>query len=106
MINDRVISMPDKWEYPWYAAWIAFPHHRAHGVNVDSPAAELMLRAFCLRGRQIGLRAELWRCEPARARLGHGLSLSRGAGASRAGDVEFMTLFRQADGQLHLVGEP
>src|SRR5262249_24372826 len=21
MINDNVISMPDKWEYPWYAAW-------------------------------------------------------------------------------------
>jgi hypothetical protein len=20
MINDHVISMPDKWEYPWYAA--------------------------------------------------------------------------------------
>jgi Glycosyl hydrolase family 63 C-terminal domain len=21
MLNDDVISMPDKWEYPWYAAW-------------------------------------------------------------------------------------
>ncbi len=21
MVNDEVISMPDKWEYPWYAAW-------------------------------------------------------------------------------------
>src|SRR5262249_62389068 len=21
MHNDDVISMPDKWEYPWYAAW-------------------------------------------------------------------------------------
>lgn len=21
MVNDHVISMPDKWEYPWYAAW-------------------------------------------------------------------------------------
>ena len=21
MYNDDVISMPDKWEYPWYAAW-------------------------------------------------------------------------------------
>jgi len=21
MINEQVISMPDKWEYPWYAAW-------------------------------------------------------------------------------------
>src|SRR5262249_44782414 len=21
LINDDIISMPDKWEYPWYAAW-------------------------------------------------------------------------------------
>ena len=21
MVNDSVLSMPDKWEYPWYAAW-------------------------------------------------------------------------------------
>ena len=21
MVNEHVISMPDKWEYPWYAAW-------------------------------------------------------------------------------------
>jgi len=21
MLNDHIISMPDKWEYPWYAAW-------------------------------------------------------------------------------------
>jgi hypothetical protein len=21
MVNDHVVSMPDKWEYPWYAAW-------------------------------------------------------------------------------------
>ena len=21
MVNHDVISMPDKWEYPWYAAW-------------------------------------------------------------------------------------
>ena len=21
MLNRDIISMPDKWEYPWYAAW-------------------------------------------------------------------------------------
>ena len=33
MINDDIISMPDKWEYPWYAAWdLAFHMHGAgHG---------------------------------------------------------------------------
>jgi hypothetical protein len=28
MINDDVISMPDKWEYPWYAVGPDLPHHR------------------------------------------------------------------------------
>jgi hypothetical protein len=31
MVNDDVISMPDKWEYPWYAAWdLAF-----HSIAID-----------------------------------------------------------------------
>ena len=30
MMNDDVISMPDKWEYPWFAAWdLAFHCDRA-----------------------------------------------------------------------------
>ena len=30
MLNGDVISMPDKWEYPWYAAWdLAFHTHLA-----------------------------------------------------------------------------
>jgi hypothetical protein len=29
--NQDIIAMPDKWEYPWYAAWdLAFPKH-LHG---------------------------------------------------------------------------
>ncbi len=47
MVNDDVISMPDKWEYPWYAAWdLAF--HTVALAIVDSDFAqqqlELMLR--------------------------------------------------------------
>ncbi|HEY1251444.1 MAG TPA: glucosidase [Thermoanaerobaculia bacterium] len=47
MINDHVISMPDKWEYPWYAAWdLAF--HTLAFASVDPDFAkdqlELMLR--------------------------------------------------------------
>ena len=30
MINDHVISMPDKWEYPWYAAWDSSPFTPSH----------------------------------------------------------------------------
>jgi hypothetical protein len=30
MDDDDIISMPDKWEYPWYAAW-----DLAIAINVD-----------------------------------------------------------------------
>jgi hypothetical protein len=34
LTNRHVISMPDKWEYPWYAAWdLAF--HMASFVEID-----------------------------------------------------------------------
>ncbi|NTV43879.1 MAG: glucosidase, partial [Syntrophobacteraceae bacterium] len=32
MVNDHVISMPDKWEYPWYAAWDLAFHTIAFSV--------------------------------------------------------------------------
>jgi hypothetical protein len=49
MINDNVISMPDKWEYPWYAAWdLAF--HAIALTVVDPDFAkqqlELMLNEY------------------------------------------------------------
>ena len=47
MQNEEIISMPDKWEYPWYAAWDLAFHTIALGV-VDSDFAlqqlDLMLR--------------------------------------------------------------
>ena len=48
MLNDDVISMPDKWEYPWYAAWdLAF--HAIGLARVDPDLAKhqltLMLKA-------------------------------------------------------------
>jgi hypothetical protein len=47
MLNDDVISMPDKWEYPWYAAWDLAFHCIALAV-VDPDFArtqlDLMLR--------------------------------------------------------------
>ncbi len=47
MLNDDIISMPDKWEYPWYAAWdLAF--HMLPLASVDHDFAkqqlDLMLR--------------------------------------------------------------
>ncbi len=51
MINDDIISMPDKWEYPWYAAWdLAF--HNLALVMVDPDFAknqlDLLLRDLYL----------------------------------------------------------
>jgi hypothetical protein len=42
MINDDIISMPDKWEYPWYAAWDLAFHTLALSV-VDPDFAKQQL---------------------------------------------------------------
>ena len=47
MLNEDVISMPDKWEYPWYAAWdLAFHTLPLSIVDPDfaKQQMELMLR--------------------------------------------------------------
>ena len=36
MVNEHIISMPDKWEYPWYAAWdLAFQAIALSTVDLD-----------------------------------------------------------------------
>ncbi len=49
MVNDHIISMPDKWEYPWYAAWdLAFHTIALSSVDVDfaKEQLDLMLQEF------------------------------------------------------------
>ena len=44
MINDDIISMPDKWEYPWYAAWdLAFHTLALASVDLDFAKSQLDL---------------------------------------------------------------
>jgi hypothetical protein len=44
MINEDIISMPDKWEYPWYAAWdLAFHTIALAIVDIDFAKAQLEL---------------------------------------------------------------
>jgi hypothetical protein len=44
MINANVISMPDKWEYPWYAAWdLAFHTLSLSMVDIDFAKEQLEL---------------------------------------------------------------
>src|ERR1700752_1409298 len=48
LISDHVISMPDKWEYPWFAGWdLAFQAIALAGVDIDFAKSqlELMMRA-------------------------------------------------------------
>jgi hypothetical protein len=51
MVNRHVISMPDKWEYPWYAAWdLAFHAIALAAVDIDfaKEQLDLMLQEFYL----------------------------------------------------------
>ena len=51
MINEDIISMPDKWEYPWYAAWdLAF--HTLPISIVDPDFAKEQMKLM-LRGRYL-----------------------------------------------------
>jgi hypothetical protein len=44
MVNDDIISMPDKWEYPWYAAWdLAFHTAALNLVDHDFAKEQLDL---------------------------------------------------------------
>ena len=51
MISDHVISMPDKWEYPWFAAWdLAFHTLALSTVDIDfaKQQLDLLLLGFYL----------------------------------------------------------
>ena len=44
MVNQNIISMPDKWEYPWYAAWdLAFQALALSTVDLDFAKSQLDL---------------------------------------------------------------
>ena len=70
-----IISMPDKWEYPWFAAWdLAF--HMIPCAKVDPDFAKqqllLMLREWYMHpnGQMAAYRVRALGREPAGARLG------------------------------------
>ena len=75
LFNRDVISMPDKWEYPWYAAWdLAF--HMIPLARLDPEFAKeqlsLFLREWYMHpnGADAGLRVRLRRRQSAGPRLG------------------------------------
>src|SRR5208282_3363307 len=51
MVNEHIISMPDKWEYPWFAAWdLAFHAIALSTVDLDlaKQQLDLLLQQFFL----------------------------------------------------------
>ncbi len=81
LYNDDVISMPDKWEYPWYAAWdLAF--HCIPLAMVDSEFAKrqliLLLREWYMHpnGQIPAYEWAFRRCKSAGSRLGGASRLS------------------------------
>ena len=110
MFNDDVISMPDKWEYPWYAAWdLAF--HTLPLSVVDLDFAKQQLDSHPARplssSQRPGpsIRMEFQRRKPSRPRLGHSIPASHPIGLRVRPISSSSRHFQQALAELHLVGE-
>jgi hypothetical protein len=74
MVNDSVISMPDKWEYPWFAAWdLAFHAIAMSAVDIDFSADRSYVGHILSASDRpdTRLRVELQRRQSAGPRLGN-----------------------------------
>ena len=111
LYNADVISMPDKWEYPWYAAWdLAFHCVALALVDPDFAKEQLMLIARVVSAPQrpaAGLRVGIRRRQSSRACLG-GLARLQDREKRRGGSARPRFSgegLSQAAAQFHLVGE-
>ena len=112
MVNEHIISMPDKWEYPWYAAWdLAFHSIALSTVDPDfaKEQLDLMLQEFFLHPTG-QIPAYEWNFSDVNPPV-HAwatIFLYRTEQALHGeGDIEFLKRsFAKADAEFHLVGEP
>ena len=112
MVNRHVISMPDKWEYPWYAAWdLAFHTIALSTVDVEfaKEQLDLMLQEFFIHPTG-QIPAYEWNFSDVNPPV-HAwatIFLYRTEQALKGqGDLEFLKRsFAKADAELQLVGEP
>ena len=112
MVAGDVISMPDKWEYPWFAAWdLAFHCAPLSLVDVDfaKEQVELLLRTRYLHpnGQIPAYEWNFGDVNPPVHRVGGAVRLRARGGDPRRGrpGVPRARLPAPAD-ELHLVGEP
>ena len=112
LYNSDVISMPDKWEYPWYAAWdLAFHCVRACARRLrvrQGPADPAAARVVHASERAVaGVRVGARRRQSARARMGRVACLQDRKASPRHGRSAVpRARLPQAADQLHLVGQP
>ena len=112
MVAGDVISMPDKWEYPWFAAWDLAFHCAplvAGGRRLRQGAgrAAAQHQVPAPERPDPGLRVELQRRQPARHGVGGALRVRARGGDPRRGRSRVPgPRLRAAADELHLVGEP
>ena len=111
MVNHDVVSMPDKWEYPWYAAWDLAFHCVALSI-VDPDFAlrqiDLMLSSGVSAPERSDprLRVEFRRREPTGARVRHHCPAQARIRSGEVGLAVPGGVLRAPAGELHVVGEP
>ena len=112
MVNEDIISMPDKWEYPWYAAWdLAFHTLPLSIVDPDfaKEQMELMLRAVYLHPSG-QMPAYEWNFSdvnpPVHAFATLFLHRTESALRGQVGCGFSQVSVQQAAAELYLVGEP
>ena len=107
-----VISMPDKWEYPWFAAWDLAFHcaplgARRHRLRQGAGRAAAAHALPAPERPDPGLRVELLRRQPAGHRVGGAVRLRARGRAAREGRPRVpRPRLRPAADQLHVVGQP
>ena len=107
----RVLSMPDKWEYPWFAAWdLAFHCVAARagrsGVRQGAALAAAVRAVPAPQRADPGLRVGVLRPQPAGARLGGLARLQHGPHPHGQGRPRLPgEVLPQAADQLRLVGQ-
>ncbi len=111
MLNSDIISMPDKWEYPWYAAWdLAFHTISLSLVDFDFAKEQLllMLRNSVRPSQRTDsrLRVELQRRESAGARLGDLVPLPGRDGTRARRPALLGAVVPGLVAELQLVGKP